>query len=253
MMKIPYIFDIKRSSTNDGDGLRTVIFFKGCNLDCYWCHNPESKNALPQLAFFEEKCEGCGSCQRICTRGENTCAVCGRCVSVCPASARRIYGRIYTVESLVDVIVADKAYYDATDGGVTFSGGECMLYPEFVASLARKCKENSISVAIDTAGCVPYSNFELVLPYVDMFLYDVKCIDSNLHKQGTGRENHLILQNLERLMNTGKRILIRTPVIPNFNDNTEIERIKCFCEDKGLTLELLPYHSYGESKKKAIE
>ena len=133
-----------------------------------------------------------------------------------------------------------------------YASVECMLYPEYVASLSKLCKENGISVAIDTAGHVPYSNFEAVLPYVDIFLYDIKCIDPELHKKGTGRDNKLILQNLERLMQESKHIIIRTPKIPDFNDVEELERIKALCAEKGLEHEILSYHEFGEDKKKAL-
>lgn len=252
-MKTPLIFDIKRSSTKDGPGIRTTVFFKGCNLDCFWCHNPEGKSPNAQIAFFEEKCVACGACRAACEKEGSTCACCGRCAEICPAAARRLYGKKYTVDKLLDIIKADKAYFDATGGGVTFSGGECMLYPEYLAQIARQCKENGISVAIDTAGCVPYSDFEMLLPFVDLFLYDVKALNRSLHERGTGKDNSLILQNLESLRKTGKSLRIRVPVIPGFNDDDELERIKKFCEERDLPLDMLPYHEFGTDKKTALE
>ena len=251
-MREPFIFDINRCSVSDGPGIRTTVFFKGCNLDCFWCHNPEGKSALPELARFEEKCVGCGACATVCT-SEGECRLCGRCVERCLNGARRIYGRKYEIGELVEIIAADKPYFDATGGGLTVSGGECMLYPEYVAELSRACAELGISVAVDTAGCVPYSDFEKVLPYVDLFLYDVKCLDPELHKRGTGTYNSLILQNLERLLRDGKRIMVRTPVIHDFNEGEELERIKVFCAERGLEHELLPYHSFGDAKGRAIK
>lgn len=250
-MKIPYIFDIKRSSLSDGDGLRTAVFFKGCNLDCYWCHNPEGKSPLPELAVFSDKCTGCGVCSRGCPSPE-ACSKCFSCVERCHSGARRGYGKIYTAEELLTVIEADKAFYLATGGGVTFSGGECMLYADFLASVARLCKEVGISVAIDTAGCVPFTEFEKVLPYADLFLYDIKALDEDLHIKGTGKSNKLILENLECLIETGKKITVRVPVIPNFNDGDEVERIRLYCEERGLNAEFLPYHEMGEGKKNAL-
>lgn len=252
-MKQPLVFDIKRSTTADGPGIRTAIFLKGCNLDCFWCHNPEGKSAVIEKAFFEEKCMSCGACRKICENDGKTCTVCGKCSEVCPTSALRIYGKQYTADELFEIIKLDKAYFDATGGGVTISGGECMLYPDFVSEIARKCQECGISVAIDTAGSVPFSNFEKVLPYVDIFLYDVKAIDPDLHKRGTGVDNSLVLKNLELLASLGKRIIVRVPVIPDFNDTRELEEIKRFLEKRGLAYELLQYHSYGEGKKNAIE
>ncbi len=242
-MNEPLIFDINRASTVDGPGIRTTVFFKGCNLDCFWCHNPEGKSALSEPAFFEGRCIGCGVCKKSSDPDS----------ALCPQGARRIYGQKYGIGRLLEIIVADKPYFDATGGGVTFSGGECMLYPEYVAELAMRCRELGISVAIDTAGCVPYSSFERVLPYVDVLLYDVKCLESELHIRGTGRDNALILENLDRLLKSEKRIIVRTPVIPSFNEGAELERIKSFCAERGLAHEILPYHSFGQDKIKAIK
>ncbi len=239
-MKIPLIFDIRRSSTVDGTGIRTVIFFKGCNLDCFWCHNPEGKLPTPQTAFFEEKCTSCGTC------GDK------KDISRCPVGARKAYGKEYTADELFEIIAADKMYFDATNGGVTFSGGECMLYPEFLAEIAKKCKEAGISVAVDTAGNVPYESFETVLPYVDTFLYDIKSIDSALHKKGTGADNTLILSNLQRLIKGDKEILIRIPEIPDFNKGDEVCRIKEYCNKYSLPYEVLTYHNIWESKLKSL-
>ncbi len=251
-MKTPYVFDIRRSSTVDGPGLRSVVFFKGCNLDCFWCHNPEGKSPLPQSAYFLEKCVGCGACRAACQQMESDCCLCGDCVSHCPQQARRIYGKRYTEDELFELLLRDRAYYDATGGGVTFSGGECMLYPDFLASLAKRCHEAGISVAVDTAGCVPFSHFLTLLPFTDLFLYDIKCLDPELHKRGTGQDNGLILENLNRLQELGAELLIRTPVIPDFNEGEEVERIADYCMRRGLPHETLPYHTFGEDKLDAL-
>ena len=219
--KFPLVFDIKRTSTTDGPGIRTVFFLKGCNLDCFWCHNPEGKRMERSLAFFAEKCTGCGVCKRVCKGKGDACTACGTCAEYCPAEARRIYGRALSIEELVEIGRADLDYYRATGGGVTFSGGECMLFPEFVGDCARRFCEIGISVAIDTAGAVPYSHFEAVLPYADVILYDVKCLDPSLHEQGTGKRNELILENLERLRQTGKRL---SSALPSFRASTRVPR-----------------------------
>ena len=219
------ISGIKRMEIHDGDGLRTTVFFKGCPLKCLWCHNPESLSMGPQTAFFKEKCIGCGVCKEIC-RNPDSCALCGECVDNCPAEARKLYGRQYTTDELYEIISADIDFYRATGGGVTFSGGECMLYPDFVAELAEKCAKSGVSVAIDTAGNVPWSSFEAVLPHVSLFLYDVKALDPELHRRETGADNLLILENLERLLQTGREVIIRTPVIPAYNDGTQLKLIK---------------------------
>ena len=248
----PLIFDIKRTSTNDGPGLRTVIFFKGCNLNCFWCHNPEGKKAERQMAFFAEKCVSCGVCQRVCPSPDK-CVTCGTCARYCPAQARKCFGEEYNSAELLEVICADRDYYSATGGGVTFSGGECMLYPDYLADLARRCKENGISVAVDTAGAVPYAHFEKLLPYTDVFLYDIKCLDSQLHRQGTGVGNEIILKNLERLRKEGKRILIRIPEIPGFSQGQEVEKVKAYCQTRNLPYEVLSYHEMGEGKRVALQ
>ena len=253
MSNIPLIFDIQRCSTVDGPGARTTVFFKGCNLDCFWCHNPEGKKSCAQTAFFADRCIGCGACRRVCKRGEGECLFCAECERICERGARRVYGRRMSIEELLRIIRQDKIFYTATNGGVTFSGGECMLYDCFLAELLRACKEEGIHTAVDTAGHVPYESFERVLPYTDLFLYDVKCIDSERHKRGTGVYNGLILENLEKLMRTGKDIIIRVPVIPGFNDGEELERIKEYVAKRGLSAEYLEYHEMGENKRKALE
>lgn len=247
----PLVFDIKRTSTVDGPGIRTTVFFKGCNLDCFWCHNPESKSPRAQLGLLAEKCIGCGICEKVCEHPKQ-CILCGICTVNCPAEARKLYGRSYSTDELHQIILADRDYYLATNGGVTFSGGECMLYPEFIAELAKKCTGSGISVAVDTAGNVPWDYFERILTYVDYFLYDIKSLDSDLHKAGTGSKNALILENLDRLIQAGKSIIIRTPVIPGYNDGDEIERISRYCAERNLPHERLKYHPLGESKKAAL-
>lgn len=248
----PLIFDIKRTSTTDGPGIRTVIFLKGCNLNCFWCHNPEGKSKEKQSAFFDEKCIGCGTCKKVCPTPE-ACTHCGVCAEYCPMQARKCFGREYTKEELMEIINADKEYYSATGGGVTFSGGECMLYPDFVADVAASCQANEISVAIDTAGAVPYASFEKVLPYVDLFLYDIKCMDEELHRKGTGRGNKIIFGNLDKIRKSGKEILIRIPEIPGFNQGEEVERVKQYCKETGLSYEVLAYHAMGEAKGRALQ
>lgn len=249
------IFDIQRSSFVDGPGIRTTVFFKGCDLRCAWCHNPESQSAAPQLMVYADKCVGCGKCLEKCPNSLRSCTLCGKCEPYCPAEARRTCGKEYTMEALMAEILTDKLFYDTSGGGVTFSGGECMLYPEFLAELLEKCKENGVSTAVDTAGHVPFSHFERVLPHTDLFLYDVKAMDAQVHKQYTGVDNALILENLARLLSRGARIWIRYPVIAGVNDTeSEIRALADFLAVHGLPerIELLPYHALGESKSRAI-
>ena len=249
------IFDIQRSSFVDGPGIRTTVFFKGCNLRCAWCHNPESQSAAPQLLVYGDKCRGCGKCLEKCPHDLTSCELCGKCELYCPAEARRVCGKPYTTDELLEEILADKMFFDTSGGGATFSGGECMLYPDFLAELLQKCKENDIHTAVDTAGHVPFSHFERVLPFTDMFLYDVKSMDTDTHKAYTGVGNELILKNLAALLERGSRVWIRVPVIVGVNDNEdEMRALAAFLEAHGLPekIELLPYHAMGESKARAI-
>jgi pyruvate formate lyase activating enzyme len=249
------IFDIQRSSFVDGPGIRTTVFFKGCNLRCAWCHNPESQSAAPQLLVYGDKCRGCGKCLEKCPHDLTSCELCGKCELYCPAEARRVCGKPYTTGELLEEILADKMFFETSGGGATFSGGECMLYPDFLAELLQKCKENDIHTAVDTAGHVPFSHFERVLPFTDMFLYDVKSMDTDTHKAYTGVDNDLILNNLAALLERGARVWIRVPVIVGVNDNEEeMHALTAFLEAHGMPekIELLPYHAMGESKARAI-
>ncbi|MBE6629417.1 MAG: glycyl-radical enzyme activating protein [Ruminococcaceae bacterium] len=249
------IFDIQRSSFVDGPGIRTTVFFKGCNLRCAWCHNPESQLHAPQLLFYKDKCKGCGKCLEKCPNKLEKCELCGKCELYCMAEARRLCGKEYTAEELLPEILADKLFFETSGGGVTFSGGECMLQLDFLCEILKKCKENGIQTAVDTAGHVPYTAFERVLPYTDIFLYDVKMMDGEKHKAYVGADNALILKNLAKLLQTGKRIWIRVPVIGGVNDTEEeMLAIRAFFEKHGQPekIELLPYHAMGESKALAM-
>ena len=247
------IFDIQRGSYVDGPGIRTTVFFKGCNLQCKWCHNPESQSPKQQILFYKDKCTCCGKCKSVCPYHFEQCDFCGRCALYCPNDAREICGKEYTVEEVLSEILKDNAYYGES-GGVTFSGGECMLQIDFLKAILEKCKENGVHTAVDTAGNVPWDCFEKILPYTDLFLYDVKCFSEDLHKEGTGVSNRLILENLQKLSENKAEIIIRIPVIPEFNDKeAEMQKIADYL--KGLRLnkvELLPYHAMGEHKWSAI-
>ncbi|MBE6999074.1 MAG: glycyl-radical enzyme activating protein [Ruminococcaceae bacterium] len=249
------VFDIQRNSYVDGPGIRTTVFFKGCNLHCAWCHNPESQCAAPQMLFYKNKCTGCGKCKEKCPNALETCDLCGKCTMYCPHDAREICGKEYTMDEMLREIVKDKAFYDNSGGGVTFSGGECMLYPDFLAEILAACRSSGIHTAVDTAGNVPFSHFEQVMPYTDLFLYDIKAFSGELHRSGTGVENNQILENLTRLSKGFPGdILIRVPVIPGFNaDPAEMGRIATFLASLGLSgTELLPYHRLGEHKYAAL-
>lgn len=247
------IFDIQRNSFVDGPGIRTTVFFKGCNLRCKWCHNPESQSFEKQMMFYKDKCTGCGKCREVCPNHLKKCDFCGKCELYCPADARKVCGREYTPAEVFAEVIKDKAFYDNSGGGVTFSGGECMLQLDFLCEILEKCKSAGIHTAVDTAGNVPWKSFEKILPFTDLFLYDIKAFGAELHRKGTGVSNELILENLKNLSGRAD-IIVRIPVIGGYNDNDEeIRRIADFLKQiKIIKAELLPYHAMGEHKYTAL-
>ena len=247
------IFDIIRNSYVDGPGIRTAVFFKGCNLKCAWCHNPESQSPQPQMMFYRNLCTGCGKCKAVCKN--EICTLSGRCTFFCPSDARKVCGKTYTPEEVLEEVSKDILHYVNSNGGVTFSGGECMLQIDFLAEILKKCKDAGIHTAVDTAGHVPYEHFERILEDTDLFLYDIKCFDREKHRQYTGATNDRILENLKRLLAAGAKVWIRIPVIPGFNDTLEeMHAIRAFLNGCGKPekVELLPYHAMGENKYQAI-
>ena len=249
------LFDIVHSSFVDGPGIRTTVFFKGCNLKCLWCHNPESQSRDKQMMFYQNKCIGCGACKKVCPNQQKSCDLCGNCVRECPTSAKKVCGMLRSVEEVMHEILKDEMFYQVSGGGVTFSGGECMLQLDFLKSLLIKCREAGIHTAVDTAGDVPWERFEEILPYTDVFLYDVKCITEELHMEGTKVSNRRILENLQKLSERfSGDIHIRIPVIPGFNtDMDEVQKIAAFVKKINCAkTELLPYHKLGENKYAAV-
>jgi len=238
------ISGIKRMEIHDGDGLRTTVFFKGCPLRCLWCHNPESIGFDRQVARFEAKCIGCGTC-----RGERT----ERTASLCPTEALVLYGREYGVDELVDTVMQDRAFYEHSGGGVTLSGGECLAQPAFAVEVARKLSACGISVYIDTCGYVKQEVIDAIIPYTDVFLYDIKAIDSEVHKQCTGRDNAIILQNLKHLSERGCTVDIRYPLVMGYNDG-ECEKIGRFLQGmRGIrAVKVLQYHPFAASRYLAL-
>lgn len=259
------IFDIQRGSYVDGPGIRTTVFMKGCNLDCAWCHNPESQNAKPQRMFYKNKCVLCGKCVTVCPSGALTfdnspvlnpekCTLCGKCALWCPADAISVCGKTMDTETVFREVRKDKAFYETSGGGVTVSGGECMLYPDFVAELLDKCKNDGIGTAVDTAGNVPFGSLEKVIPFTDIFLYDIKCVTPEAHKKFTGVINNRILDNYKLLISMEKRVIVRVPMTTECSANDEeFPKIAAFLNEyKPEKVELLPYHALGENKYRAI-
>lgn len=235
---------IKRNAVHDGDGLRTTVFFKGCPLKCLWCHNPEGISGQPQVAKFDHLCMGCGICKN--ARTPVTAAA-------CPTGALVCYGQERTVEELLPILLQDKEFYDNSGGGVTLSGGECLMQPEFAAALAKALTEKGVRVNIDTCGFVSRSALEGVIPYTDTFLYDLKAIDAAVHKRCTGQENGIILENLEYLCSRGCKIEIRYPLVMGYNDK-ECAKIGEFLQNKpGITkIKVLQYHDFSTSRYAAL-
>lgn len=239
------IFDIQRFSVHDGPGIRTTVFMKGCPLRCKWCHNPEGLSSAPQLQFFEDECIGCASC------GERTQL---SDALRCPSGALRISGRDVGAEEIMCEVLRDKAFY-SDNGGLTVSGGECLLQADFVAELLSLAKREGLHTAIDTSGCVSWSEIEKTVKLCDLYLYDVKCMNPAVHKEYTGVDNALILDNLRKLSALGKEIWVRIPVVGGFNNNdcemTEIaEFISSLPSVRQVTL--MPYHTLGASKYKTL-
>ena len=253
------ICNIQPFSIHDGPGIRTVIFMKGCNLRCFWCHNPESQDSKKTVAFYPHKCIGCGECVNICPNGKEgvtarfteNCSLCGKCAEECFSEAIEIIGEEFSVDKIMHTIIKDKNLFITSGGGITFSGGEPLLQPDFVAEAMKRCKAEGIQTAIESAVCVPWENIEKILPYCDYFICDLKSVDTDKHKNATGAGNEKIIENLKRLSQTGKLKEVKTPIIPHFNDTKEeIIKIRDIIRslDGDVKHTLLPFHNICESK-----
>ncbi len=259
------IFEIKRFAVHDGDGIRTTVFFKGCPLKCVWCHNPESIDFKPQLAMYKNKCTLCGSCVKSCPLDAHTisktdhkldrekCIACGMCEEACFNDALKFYGREMSVSELMPILLEDRDFYENSGGGVTLSGGECLMHPEFCEELLKKLNAEGIHTAVDTCGFVSKEALDKVMPYTDIFLYDLKAFDEDIHIKCTGQSNKVILENLKYLDGCGKKIEIRIPYVPGFN-NDQIEKMAKYLKGlKNVTkVRVLPYHNYAGSKYAAL-
>ena len=272
------IYDIQKFSVHDGPGIRTDVFTKGCPLRCLWCHSPESQEFGSDVAWMDIRCIGAGfggMCVQACDQGaiklgepvpttdgsstiirpeidRSKCNNCLKCVEVCPSKALYNPLRRISVSECMELIMRDKKYYDKSGGGVTISGGEAMSQFEFTYALAKRCKEEGIHVALDTTGFAPWENFEKIMPYVDLFLYDLKHMDSKRSLALVGVPNELILENARKIAAHGGRIQFRFPIIPKLNDSEEnIKATAAFCKeliDAIDVVQLLPYHKMGEMK-----
>ncbi len=271
-------YDIQGFSVHDGPGIRLTVFMKGCPLRCLWCHSPESQEFPTELNWMEIKCVGiekCGNCLTVCphdaispgkkkksltddeeitlvTVDRNKCDNCGKCAEVCTSKALYMCGTDYTVDEIMERVRRDVPFFKKSGGGVTVSGGECLSQGEFTLELLKRCKAEGVHTAVDTTGFADWKWIEKVLPYTDLFLYDLKHMDSEMHKRGTGVPNELILENARKIAAAGGKFQLRIPVIPMYNDSVEdFDKYGKFIKELGDAVEvvqLLPYHALGVTK-----
>lgn len=260
------VFDISRFCLNDGAGICTTVFLKGCPLRCVWCHNPESQNSAPELLYSEDRCINCGSCAGVCPKDchamdkghifrRNNCTGCGACVSVCGTEALRLAGRPYTAKEVLNIVLRDRAYYKETGGGLTVSGGEPMMQIDFLEELFYLAKGEGLRTNIETCGYAPPSAFVRIAPLTDCFLFDWKESDPKKHRFFTGADNQPIRENLALLNEMGAEIVLRLPLIPGYNDSDEHrEGIAAIANRyKNIRyLEILPYHPLGIAKEREL-
>lgn len=262
------IFDIRKFSIHDGPGIRTTVFFKGCPLACWWCHNPESQSIKRELYYRVNRCTRCEACIQSCPQHAislncngvvtnlQSCTLCGACTEACVAEAREIAGNDMGVEDVMEKVRSDIPFYDESGGGVTFSGGEPLMQPDFLEALLKACRKEEIHTALDTSGLASWQTIERMLPYVNLYLYDLKLMDDEKHRKYTGVSNQTILENLKRLSGLGKSIFLRIPIIPGINDdrrNLE-ETGRLAASLPGVKrVDILPYHNSAAAKYERLE
>lgn len=269
------IFNVQRFSVHDGPGIRTTVFLKGCPLRCVWCHNPESIRGEVELARFESRCIHCGRCTEACPTGRlaaleagattdeaPACILCGTCAEVCPAEARQLVGHSVTVDELLSEVLRDRLFFDDSGGGVTFSGGEPLSQPDFLAAALEACRAEGVRTAVDTSGFCRLEDLLRIALWTDLFLFDLKHMDDARHRELTGVSNRRILENLSALAgrlagsngsaaSSEPRIRIRVPVIPGKNDDpANLSAVARFAASlPGVRrIDLLPYHAHGLGK-----
>jgi len=262
------VFNIQRYSIDDGPGVRTTVFMKGCPLTCLWCSNPESQCGLPEVTYRYTSCKRCGTCVKVCPEQAVTlsddgvhidrvkCTVCGECVKNCLPEALQISGKGMTLDEVWKVVKKDADYYEASGGGVTASGGEILAQADFVAALFKRCREAGYHTCADTSGFGDPAALLKILEYADLVYFDLKHMDPEAHRQYMGQSNELILNNLELVVKTGVPLVIRAPLIPGYNNSDENLRAmaaKVAEIAKDSVVNLLPYHRYGANKYRMID
>jgi pyruvate formate lyase activating enzyme len=261
------IFDVKRFAIHDGPGIRTTVFFKGCPLNCPWCHNPEGKARQSEFMWTKAECLGCRDCKEACNRNaisfpkgsllleKEKCNFCQACSQICPARALKIVGKETTVIEVMKELEKDVSFYDQSDGGVTFSGGEPLMQPLFLNDLAEACRDIGMHTVLDTCGYAKPESLQGICRYIDLFLYDLKMVDDEKHVRFTGVSNRLILENLRKLLRSGKNVIVRYPLIPRVNDSDEdISKLAAFVSTLKRVKEVhvLPYHQNWATKSKGL-
>jgi pyruvate formate lyase activating enzyme len=263
----PLVFDIRRFALDDGPGIRTTVFLKGCPLACLWCHNPESIRPEAEIVFHRQLCLGCGECATACPRGalcpegpdridRRLCAACGACAEACPATALRVVGSHFPPSELLRLLLRDRSFFETSGGGVTFSGGEPALHPDYLSQVLTGLKHQGISTAIQTCGLFDYAAFrERILPLVDLIFFDLKLADPGRHRRYTGRDNAVILSNFRRLAAEARhRLRPRVPLVPGITATPEnLAQIAAQLKELGFSAcELLSCHSGGIAKRRAL-
>jgi pyruvate formate lyase activating enzyme len=265
-MESGMVFNIQRFSLHDGPGIRTTIFFKGCPLKCQWCQNPEGISASPLLLHYPNRCLGCSACIDICEQqaivrdrsgvriDRQECNLCLKCAAVCPVEAIQVAGKVVTVEELIIEALKDRLTFEESGGGVTISGGEPFMQPEFMIAVLKRLKYEGIHTVIETSGYAPWAIVEEAAKFIDLFIYDLKLIDSVSSEYYLGVQNSLMLDNLKRLQQSGANLQVRMPLIPQANDDQKnIKQTAKFLTECGITeLELIAYHNLGSAKYAAI-
>jgi pyruvate formate lyase activating enzyme len=263
---LPLIVDIKTGSTEDGPGIRSTVFFKGCPLHCTWCQNPEAMDPQVEIGFYPRCCIGCFDCEKVCPEGavlkgekeridRSRCTRCGKCAEACPGKGLRCIGRCYTLDKLMEILLRDRVFYQVSGGGVTLSGGEPTLWSQYAGYMLRRLKQEGIHTALQTCGYFDYDAFrEEMLPWLDLIMYDLKIIDGQDHLRWTGQDNERILQNFTRLLSAPVEMIPRIPLIPGFTASEEnLEGLSSFLKDNGIRrCSLLPYNPLGLSKWKNL-